>query len=229
MKILLINPIVDFYSEKINNFPHITLGLLYLAAIAEKKGHEVIVKNSHQSNFKRILKEIRPDIVGITCLTVQYNQALKIAEIIKKYDKKIITVAGGYHPTILWKEILEETDFFDYLCIGEGELTFGDLLDAISQVKSVDEIKGLAFKKDKKIIFTGERELISDLDTLPLPARHLVSFNVPFISSSRGCRNNCKFCSVKNFYGKQYRRRSVEEVIKEINLISNQENKEFVL
>lgn len=225
MRILLINPIVEFYSEKVNNFPYMTLGLLYLAAVAEKDGHDVFIRNSHYSTFKKTLREIRPDLVAITCVTAQYNQALKIATVVKKFNKKIITIIGGYHPTALWGDILKETDAFDYICVGEGEITFKEFLLAISSSGNALNVKGLAFKNGKEVIFTGARELISDLDSLPLPARHLVEFRVPFVATSRGCRNNCKFCSVKNFYGRKYRIRSIDSIIKEIADLRSQGNR----
>lgn len=221
MKILLVNPIVDFFSPKESLFPYTSMGLLYLAAIAEKMGHEVKIKNCHYSNFKKIISKIKPDIVGITCYTIQYNQAKKIAEITKKYDKRIITIVGGHHPTFTWHKTLEETDVFDYICVGEGENTFKEFLENVSDRERIKKIKGLALKENEEIVFTGERELVLDLDSIPFPARHLINFSVPVIITSRGCFNNCKFCTIRSFYKNKHRRRNMGSIIDEILLLKN--------
>lgn len=230
MKILLINPLIDFSSRalyKRDIFIPMPLGILYLASIAEKMGNKVKVENIHYSNFKKLIKKFKPDLVGITCATPQYNQAVKIAQIAKNYNKKIITLIGGYHPTFRWQQILSETDIFDYVFIGEGEQTFQEFLESFPDREKIKKIKGLAFKEGEKIIFTGERELISDLDSIPFPARHLVSFKVATLIASRGCPFNCKFCAIKNFYRHQYRRRSIDNVIKEISFLKKEGYREL--
>jgi len=222
MKILLINPIMDIYPKQISKedmFPPMPLGILYLASVAEEEGHKVIVKNSHYSNFKKIIRKIKPDILGITCITAQYNQAQRIAQIAKKTNKNITTIIGGCFPSARWASILDETSDFDYIFVGEAELTFKEFLKKFNNKKELEKVKGLAFKKNNKIKFTGPRLLIKDLDTIPFPARHLSEIPMPILITSRGCSNNCKFCTIKSFYSRSYRRRSLESVLKEILLL----------
>jgi radical SAM superfamily enzyme YgiQ (UPF0313 family) len=135
---------------------------------------------------------------------------------------------GGYHPTFKWKEILEKQKVFDYICVGEGEETFKEFLNNFYRPDKLKTIRGLAFNNSFGWpIFIGERDLVKNLDDLPFPARHLINFSMPIMLASRGCFYNCRFCTVRNFYKHQYRRRSIGNVIKEIKLLIDKGEKKI--
>ena len=213
MKILFAYPIFQldgfsfFQKSKVIN-----LGLLYLAAVTEKNGHEAIIRLVNKFNIQKILKKVKPDVLAITSMYLQYPSMVEIIKKTKEFDKDIVTIAGGYHPTFRYEKILKECKELDYIVVGEGEKTFEEFLTS----KEREKIKGLAFRKGKKIIFTGKREFIKDLDSIPFPARHLINFRVNYVISSRGCPFNCRFCCIKNFYERTIRRRSVANTIEEL-------------
>lgn len=221
MKILFVNPIfqLDGFSL-LRKTKQINLGLPYLASIALKSGHEATIKLVNKFNFRNVLEKVDPDIVAVSMMYIQYPSGVEIIKQTKEFNKKIVTMAGGYVPTFRYEELLKKCDELDYAVIGEGEVTFDETLRFLEgKIKKIEKIRGLAFKKNNNVVFTGKRELIKNLDSIPFPARELVDFKVPDISASRGCNYNCKFCCIKNFYGGTIRRRSVSNVIEELEIL----------
>lgn len=212
------------------------LGLLYLAAAVEKAGYQAKVHDSDllNSTVDDILNEIkyyRPDFIGIYCNTANYHRVIEYADSIKKISTTPICL-GGPHPIIEPAEVLINSAI-DYVVLGEGEATIVELLAAILGGKNLRSVKGLGYKNsDNKIIINEMRELIQDLDSLPLPARHLVPIEkyrpsphhyleLPMTTmiASRGCPFGCLFCASRNVWGRKYRARSAAKVIEEIKFL----------
>lgn len=227
MRLLFINPLVGF--DFFNGSLKTNLGILYLASVSMKMGHTVFVKNVSKFEYPSILKKIKPDIVLITCATTQQKSAIKIMFYTKKYNPKIITIIGGYFPTFGYKVLLKKyPNIIDFIIIGEGEKTLELLLKKIEiKEKMYNNIKGIAFFNNNKIFFTGKAPLIKNLDKLPFPARFLMKREVNDIISSRGCNMNCKFCSIRSFYGNIIRLRSIENFIEEVSLMYKSGNKKI--
>jgi len=244
MKILLINP--SFFEVWGKNrslesaLPPINL--LYLAAIAEKEGHKVKVLDMHADNltFKEAVNESKKnDLIGITCVTPTANIAYKLSQNIKEEDSDVNIVVGGPHPSALPEEPLK-TNSIDFVITGEGESTFSDLIKCLEKGTSPNKVKGIYFKKGKKISHTPPHHLITNLDSLPFPAYNLINIKKYFypyqkkrplssILTSRGCPNTCTFCN-KNIFGHSFRFRSAENVIKEIlYMIEKYKIKEFLV
>ncbi len=214
------------------------LGLLYLAAVIEKAGYEVKVHDSDllNSTLAEILNEVAqywPDFIGIYCNTANYHRVIEYADSIKKISPAPICL-GGPHPITEPKAVLKNKSI-DFAVLGEGEITISELLKSFFAGLPYDKIKGLAWKDEHNVIFVNEiRELIEDLDTLPLPARHLLPIEkyrpspqhylrLPSTSmiTSRGCPFGCLFCASRNVWGRKYRARSVSGVIEEIKFLIN--------
>ncbi len=125
---------------------------------------------------------------------------------------------GGVHVTALPKETLSEFSSFDMGVVGEGEITFYELCDALKTGKAISTISGLVLRDQEHIYETSPRERILNQDSIPLPAWDLLPpAQTYFVQSVRGCPFNCLFCMNPN--GKVGRKRSVENVMKELNLI----------
>jgi len=257
-KVLLISPpnYAFIISEVINfniNFP---LGMAYIAAIAEQEGHDVktidCVAEGWQTQFKlkdgrvRVglsaeeienrVKEHSPDIVGISNLfLVQAEAANEVADIVKKVSKKIITVIGGAQATSQPKETLMCQNI-DYVVMGEGEIIFKRLLQHLDNQKDIDEVPGIAYRLPNGDIKINQRAAyITNLDSLPFPARHLFDMEKYFnqynshgtrkypryasVNTSRGCPLKCTFCNVHDLSGRKYRYRSPENIIQELKLL----------
>ena len=255
MKILLVNPPRKIFpsSEKIQ--VELPLGLLYLAAALEQAGYEVEILDTqldcqrprHEEDFliygkpwhdiESEIKKRKPDLVGITNhFSAEIDNALAVAQIVKKINPSIHTIIGGPNATVQYSPILEERNDVDVVVIGEGEVTLVELAQAYSTGDGLSRVKGIAYLKDREIVVNPPREFIADLDTLPLPAYHLIDMQrylhreglrydalrlhseVPMITS-RGCPFNCVFCAVHSLTGKKWRAHSAEYIINHIDVI----------
>lgn len=257
MKILLIRPPMTLLKNEIKSvvFP---LGLGYIAAALEKNGFEVqvldaiildqnknIVRNDmihlglDWPELYREIERIAPDVVGISCLfSSQSGNAYKVAELVKQFNPNLPIIMGGAHPSSVPEEVLANPNV-DFVVLGEGEATMVKLLNHMTDITGLKQIKGIGFKHNKKIIINSEREFIENIDDISLPARHLFPMELylnsemghgadlmrkPIVSmiTSRGCPYNCVYCSVHTVWGRKFRARSPKNVVDEIELLVKQ-------
>ncbi|MDO8495674.1 MAG: radical SAM protein [bacterium] len=184
-----------------------------IAAAAEDAGFEVEVIQIGASSDEEIVARIigfNPFCVGMTTFTYSVAHAQKLAKMITSALPNVIVVAGGYHPSLSPETVLEESEI-DFCVIGEGEITFCELLSETMSDQNWAKIKGIAYKIDGKTIITEPRERVRDLDILPWAKRsecylkaaghfgpaypsldHQVA--VAEVSCSRGCHGVCTFC-----------------------------------
>lgn len=214
------------------------LGLAYLAASIKKfrKGQVEIIDtnalNYSIEDLKAHLSKSKPDVIGISILTPMYLRAKEAINAARQVLRDSIIIVGGPHVTIFPIKTLEENPEVDIAVIGEGELTIVELLSAIGKNKSLSKIKGIAYRKGKKVIVNAPRPFIIDIDKVPLPARNLLPMEkyrpaptyykrLPsyLILTSRGCPFNCAYCS--KIFGKTYRHHSVGRVMKEMEILIN--------
>ncbi|HAH32569.1 MAG TPA: hypothetical protein DCL44_09685 [Elusimicrobia bacterium] len=226
-KILLINPRVDYR-------PQPPLGLLYVAKRLEEKGYTVSlydpVHGDNEAEFVSFFKEQNAFAVGITCLTAQENKLLYYAGLCKKLDPSVKVIAGGVHPTLIPERLISEPSV-DVVVYGEGEETAPELFDAIRSGGSLSGVRGIGFKKDGVPVITPARELITDLDALSFPSRHLLNIKwytkrlslirgqwvkATTLIATRGCPYQCIFCSSHKIFGRKVRFRSPANVVAEI-------------
>lgn len=211
----------DFYDSA---FP--PLAFEYLAAYVEDLAEvKILDSKAAKLNLSQVKKEIenyQPDLVGLTVpVTSAIDTVLQHARIAKSFGST--TVIGGWHPTLAVEQTLS-SPWIDILVRGEGEFTFRELIEKGSPV----DINGLSYKMNGKIIHNPDRPFLKNLDELKLPSRHLVkdykykifSVNCDSIETSRGCPQACKFCSTNVVYNQTWRSRSVENIIKELEIIS---------
>ena len=194
-------------------------GLCYIAALLREKGFAVSIVDGEAMGWgvKETVDAVvqqAPDIVGIACKTLWMVNGHKVASAIKERLPHISIVAGGNHVTALPDRSLKEFPAFDIIVIGEGELTFLDLVNAMNSGKNLDEVNGIAFRKAGGAHITPQRERIKNLDELPFPAYDLLPNiavhykpvlncveKIPAFSlvCSRGCPGQCTFCDRKVF------------------------------
>lgn len=232
MKVLLIDPpfVQANLWEKVGSVLP-SLGLAYIAAVLEDNGHIVQIidctaERVSVEDIKEYLvnKGFMPDYVGITATTQIFPNAIKIASVCKKLFNCMI-VMGGVHPTVNTDEVLEY-DFVDFIVRDEGEETMKELLSG----KDPFEIEGLSFKCMGNTYHNPLRPLIKDVNSIPLPAYHLLPIDkyrpavgnykrLPAMSmfATRGCPGRCTFCH-RTFRG-CVRLRSAENIIQEVKLL----------
>ena len=189
------------------------------------------------------LNECKPDLVGINCLfSGTFPDVLEFAKIIKSHSPHLKIAIGGIHPTSFSKEILTNCNDIDYVAIGEGENTIVALAAAIKakSEKLLSYIKSFAYKdKDGEVRINREKNYVDDLDSLPMPAWDLIKldkfemkldhyYNPPklplkykaAIFASRACPLSCNFCDMFLVMGKKHRKRSVNKIVDEIELLN---------
>jgi anaerobic magnesium-protoporphyrin IX monomethyl ester cyclase len=227
MNIFLINP-APTGTLKATGVLFPPLGLLYIAAYAEKEGHQVVVRDLAVQKKKEEVDFKNYDVVGISTDTTRHRQALQLAK--KAKTRGCTVVMGGPHPGYVDEQILS-TRKVDFIVRGEGEITFSELLDALQKKDGqLDSIQGISFFSNGELVRTPPRPFIENLDSLPSPARHLLNMedyrktnfggrSITPLVTSRGCPYQCAFCASSHFWGTKVRMRSVESVLKEIEEI----------
>jgi len=235
MKILLINPPynIENYYGKLSKMGFIfpPIGLTYLAAFAKEKGHEVSIYDFQieERNFFDYLKSFKPDLVGMTCQTALFYNSLKLAEDIKAEFPKVPIIVGGAHASYRPLDFFENP-YIDLVIRGEGEITLTEIAEHYQSGKpELKDIDGIYYREDEKIIENRPRQLIENLDILPLPAIFLLPLEkyhtspdnylgkgVGVITTTRGCPFNCVFCACKIAFNRVYRKKSLDKVFEEI-------------
>jgi radical SAM superfamily enzyme YgiQ (UPF0313 family) len=223
------------------------LGTLYVAAYLKKAGHEVRFLNGAFMIHADIMREIsnfRPDVVGIYSTAFGWKKAVFTASEIRKgrFKTRPCITAGGPYPIAVKEKCLSDSMDFDAVVTGEGERTMVEMMDRMSRGKSLAGVEGLVFRKDGKIIKNPPRPLITDIDTLPFPARELLGKAADYIPppatyrrkpvavmiTSRGCNRRCIYCfQIDREREHGIRFRSVENVMEEIELCLKQGYREI--
>jgi anaerobic magnesium-protoporphyrin IX monomethyl ester cyclase len=225
MKILLLSsPIVQPDFDRIARLPN--LGLASLAAHVDDLCTVHVADIHGMKNHREYVRGIVNgyDLVGLTAMSFQYQEALALAWIAKESGAK--TVFGGYHPTLAFQEIAQSEDvkLIDYIIRGEGEATLRELAVAMLEGKSPKDVLGLSYHDGWSMIHNPPRPLLKVEEIeMPLRGARLVtkgftSFDIPIdsVETSRGCTQGCKFCSINLMYGRHFRRFSIDRVIKDI-------------
>lgn len=255
MRVLLMMPPVTVHKpDPKRPRPNVPLGLAYLAAYLERSGHEVRVLDALAQGIQRVeegkdwlrfglgehdisecLTGFQPDVVGISCMfTVQAGDSHRCAEIAKKALPGAPVVFGGAHASAAPHLVLRDNNV-DIVVRGEGEITFAELVERIGARRNLDDVVGTSVRGgDGSVRNNPPRPLITDLDSLPYPARHLLPMDVYlsqsdleygmrfpqlYLSTSRGCSANCAFCSIRTIWGSGWRGRTAANVGEELELL----------
>jgi radical SAM superfamily enzyme YgiQ (UPF0313 family) len=229
MKILLVA-----MPDSASCFDHImelpNLGLCCLAGNLEER-HRVRIldlvkhRRSAARALERQMREFDPDLVGISAMSFQIGSARKTAALCRAMKPCVIIVLGGYHATIMWKEIGEGPDrrFFDYVVRGEGEAIFHALVETLDSRGDLSAIPGLSHRRGDEYVHNPPAPLL-DLaavrppDRSPRVSRAFRWMGRPFDVSetSRGCTMPCGFCSIRRMYGKTFRQIPDDRVIADL-------------
>lgn len=232
MRVLLINlPFEKIYEKtKLSGMTHYTppLSLVVIGASLLEDKHDVKIfdinlPENNIENLKSVIKKFKPELIGITIVTSLFSEACKVTRLIKEIDKNIIVVGGGAHCSSYPEKALEESEI-DIVVIGEGDFT----IKKIAGRKPLRGIRGIAYRKNDKIVVNERAEPIKNLDSLPYPAYQLYNYKryrvsktiarkspIAWMESSRGCIYGCVYCN-KNIFGTKFRTKSVERVVNEM-------------
>jgi radical SAM superfamily enzyme YgiQ (UPF0313 family) len=178
--------------------------------------------------IRKKIEDSKADVFGISSnFTPYHEEALKIARMIKEWDEKKIVVMGGAHASCDPEGVLK-SPWVDYVVMGEGEIRFPLLLEAIEK-GGIEEIDGIGFRRNGEIRTNPLETFVQDLDHLPHPARELLNLDryrmrkkrSTMIITSRGCPHRCAYCSTHLVMGDSFRKRSPETILQEMGECRN--------
>ncbi len=224
-KVTLVNP------PQFSNYPQPPMGLILIAAVLESKGYSV---NLIDANFLGLKPaDIMPllgdtDVLGLTSMTPTVSRAIDIAREVKVEKPDLPVIMGGPHATLLPDETMAVAPEVDIIVRGEGEESFVNLLTALEDRRSLENVRGITYRKDGVVVNNSPSPEISDLNSLPFLAYHLIplksykphpphgrAFPFAVLITSRGCPYDCGYCS-KPVFGKRFRGQSPARVADEI-------------
>jgi anaerobic magnesium-protoporphyrin IX monomethyl ester cyclase len=227
MRILLVAPPAGF-SYRVLGVSRPPLGLAYMASVLrdsyDVKIVDFNVETPHWSEYP--YRDF--DIVGISVDTSRCPVSFEIARAAKEQGSTV--VVGGPHVSFMAEEALA-TGVIDYVVRNEGEYSFLSLVEFLNKNKPFEQVRGVSYLADGKVLSTPDAPFIHDLDSLPLPARDLLPLEryrermngrlMTTMVTSRGCPFNCDFCSSSEFFGVRWRARSVDNMLEEIDILHN--------
>jgi len=214
----------------------VPLGVLYLGAVLEKAGFKVFISDMRaEQQINTTLIPTGYDCYAVSATTGEYHYAKELANLLAKKEHQAFSIIGGPHATHKPRETLSDTKY-DYAVMGEGEKTIVEILELMDP----DAVNGLAWRLPPSYRDTNNpdgirinppQSLIEDLDSIPFPARHLLTYDHIFTSNlyygerygrgevgtvlmtERGCPYRCAYCAN---WDRKLRLRSVENVVAEI-------------
>jgi radical SAM superfamily enzyme YgiQ (UPF0313 family) len=212
------------------------LGTLYVAAVLQKAGHEVMFQNGAFLTHEELLRETErfsPGFIGIYSTTFGWEKAKQTAADLRaQYGNKVFICAGGPYPIAAQERCLEDAgESIDAVVTGEGEFTVLETIERLQEGRGFEGVRGLIWRDGGKIIKNPPRPLIEDLDSLPFPARELLGDPnrylptpatykrkpVTVLMTSRGCTRRCIYCfQIDKERKTGIRYRSIENVMLEI-------------
>jgi radical SAM superfamily enzyme YgiQ (UPF0313 family) len=194
-------------------------------------------------DFRRVLEEVesvvrdsRPDVLGITCMSGDYAIARHLTERIKEFAPDCWIIMGGSHASALPKESL--ADSIDFILAGQAENTLVELIRLLERGEATRDrlrkIKGICFKNGNEVYLNPEKDCV-DLSKSQVPSRKSMLFPerikpnaYAHVMATRGCPFHCSFCSAHTVHGFNIRYRSVENVIREIKELVGDLGADFV-
>ena len=199
---------------------HSNLAVYDLQAYARQYQQHILLKeytiNQQKDEIMKDLYEEKPDVICFSCYIWNISFVKELAEDLKKVLPSVPFWAGGPEVSFDAEAFLAANPAFDGVMVGEGEETFLELAGYyVDHRKSLEQIRGIAFRKENQVLHNGWREIM-DLSKVPFPYKDLQDFDhrIIYYESSRGCPFSCSYCL--SSVDKKLRFRSLDLVQKEL-------------
>jgi radical SAM superfamily enzyme YgiQ (UPF0313 family) len=186
----------------------------------------ILAQRSVQATVERLVREVRPDLVGMSVMTFQRRTAARLARLLRRLHPSVRIVVGGYDPSLA-PEAYESPAFdADFIVRGEGEITFRELLQAMEGLRPYDAVRGLSYRTGDGWQKNPDRHVSGEaLRSLALPnrsARTLCGYTVlgrqiDVVETSRGCTYDCSFCSIIEMRGRNFFTFDIDRVLADVN------------
>ena len=185
----------------------------------------ILRRDNVAGGVREAIDKMNPDLIGLSAMSFQYDTAVRVARLCRRFCPRAKIVLGGYHATLMSEELAAGADaeLFDFFIRGEGEKSFSDLVNTLAAGGDLAGVSGLSYKADGKFVHNPRGELLG-LSEIKIPDRSArvwknYKFNfwqIDVIETSRGCKMKCTFCSMYHMYGRTFRTYSIERVIADI-------------
>lgn len=212
----------------------IPLNFVYLAGAARQTGLDVEIydamsKDHGYPEIEQRFRESCADYVASSAVTATINDAVRTLELAKRIKPATVTILGGVHATFMYDEVLKSSPAIDYIIVGEGEITLRQLLTVLESGGDPASVPGVVFRKGNGIVTTPKRRFMENIDDLPAawdlvdwkdyPYFFIPDSRMGAIWTSRGCDQDCIFCSQQKFWKKSWRGRDPLKVADEIEYL----------
>jgi anaerobic magnesium-protoporphyrin IX monomethyl ester cyclase len=185
----------------------------------------IVVQREVRATIERLMREIDPDVVGLSIMTFQRGTAKKIVRLIRAIKPTVTVVVGGYDPSLATDEYEQPSWDVDVIVRGEGDITFRELVRALEQGTDPCSVPGISVRTSDGFVRTPDRAVSTLAGTeVRLPnrgARVLGGYTflgrpIDVVETSRGCTYDCSFCSIIEMRGRNFHTWSVERVMADI-------------
>jgi anaerobic magnesium-protoporphyrin IX monomethyl ester cyclase len=184
----------------------------------------ILVQRRVRETVEQLVRDLTPDVVGLSVMTFQRGTAMRIVELIRGLRPSVRVVVGGYDPSLA-PETYMENEGIDFIVRGEGEITFRELLRAIEANRGYGGIAGLSYRSDGEFRHNPDRP-VSPLtaaeirpprrDARVLHGYTMMGRQVDVVETSRGCTFDCSFCSIIEMRGRNFHTYEFDRVIDDI-------------
>ncbi|MES0489124.1 MAG: radical SAM protein [Leptospirales bacterium] len=222
-----------------------SMGVLTLATALKKRNLPCEVldlfehNDLHESNYDEAIDAVvekillsKPDVIGFSTMSDNLIIALELAKRIKQARPAVHTILGGPGSAFCAQDILLNFPHTDLVIRGEADDVFPEYIESLNQGQTNNDLRGLVFRNEQKIIDNGWPDPIKDMDSLPISDYNLINglgikpgdhryggFGVVTIEIGRGCPYSCSFCSTSTYFNREFRVKSTDRIIEEMLLI----------
>ena len=207
-----------------------------------KRDGEYVRVGLDDTDIKTYVQEFAPQIVGVSAaFTETASDSHHVAKLVKEVSPDSLVIFGGAHTTALPERVLKDGNV-DLVVKGEGEATLLEIADSFGDRDKTFKLPGTVVRVNGEVVHNPDRPFIADLDELPFPAYHLLPMEVYLhkgeyymndwamrpprlnMTTSRGCPGRCVFCSIHGIWGFEWRARSANNVVDEIESLAKNWN-----
>src|SRR2546425_1742533 len=185
----------------------------------------ILVQQRVRETIERLVRQMQPDIVGLSVMTFQRETAKKVIALVRNLQPETRIVVGGYDPSLAPEAYMDDRSAVDFIVRGEGEITLRELLRAIENKTGYDRIAGLSYRCGDRFRDNPDRRVNSlESGEIKLPNRKarvlsgytMLGRQVDVIETSRGCTFDCSFCSIIEMRGRNFFTYSFDRVLADI-------------
>jgi radical SAM superfamily enzyme YgiQ (UPF0313 family) len=184
----------------------------------------ILVQNRVRATIQELVRQLQPDVVGLSVMTFQRRTAVRIIDLLKSLKSDVRIVVGGYDPSLA-PDAYTGVPGVDFIVRGEGDITFRELLRSVEAQSGFGHVAGLSYRDGNDFRHNPARPVSSlDAGSIRLPKRavrvlhgyRMLGRQVDIVETSRGCTFDCSFCSIIEMRGRNFHKYNFDRVIQDI-------------